>query len=1605
MTGTFQLLRGCCISCSGVDLLERSDIHRRIERLGGTISAGLTNAVTHLIVKNPQVSEKYHVAAKVDIAIVSLDFVTECEKEARSHRSSATQRRLRVAGGSDTEDDLEPAVSTGELVRQIAWRTRMLPFSNCHICSTGFSVDVRDQIKHYTTERREAADISELLLHGSGETHAQKNATSTATFLSGGGAYHGEMKIGCTHLIVHTPTGQKYKYAKQFKMHIVSLDWFLDSIITGIRQKESDYSVDSPQATASRSISNTPAHMDVVPESSFYEQQSRRISRNSSGASVESAMPQTRSSQMNNTASFFEEPFLGPRQVFSRNNTASGSLRSEPSDLLPGLGSSMLIDIEEEAATAMPAVNRSSVLAKPSAFKSRISVASELGFMPSSPLGPQSAEMDTLFDSCRIFLSEASLSSARRKEWHAKISTAGGRCIDERDLCDQSTNSVPAPHCTHYVVDDSDELCEEDMLVLQKFSYAQVQAQAQRQKQRQGQRTHALQTPMQTLDPPLIVQCGWLRACWRAKKRVDVQPFEIPWVSGVPLEPFMDMSETSAGENAAPVDKRHNETIHNVQDAPANADVDLGAQSDLRLLPPKPHHTTANARGAGSSNSASASKRYSAASLLAGRPLGMSVLGNRMSDLTNGQHCGGQKRPGAVSDDEEQQGQSLKRRKPRESLSNELKRQTTSPGVLQSTSTARSDQTMLNMGVLPRDAQACSALTGLERKTTVSSGDRQPVSLCNDGTISKGSDTGECSKLEATSDKMPFEKCMFASLGFSSAAIATLEEVVVQFGGRYIDLAKLLPRLPGNQPGTTADLDSPSLLQHALRSAAAQVDGDSISGAYLVIPLEGLDTLPLCEAVVSAHPLMHIVTECWVEQCLHDGKKYPDFEAIESQKLRFSGLSEMQHTLFRPLRSRKLKDAEAMSLSISGYEGIERDHIGKLALALEIPFSERFSRKTTHLICRRPFQGPKYERATKWKLPVVGSEWIYNIANAHNAAVALSAPYTSNKELCEQRQGLSPKMAPDYISFLARTPVSKNFHGQRSGQPTGVRGTGSPICRVANSGLALGTPGRTPIDISLEKNLAQALGNNKNQQPRHLASGNYGDDDATQMSPTPGARTIGSMMNLINPTHASEGLASTALDAATDGETKNVLDGVVIALTARLYHRLNELAPLSMQLGCRFLARFDASRVTHLVHQSPREKETLKDYRTAIEKGISVVSPFWLYACHAAMERLPEADFPFTYHPERRLALVSTSPPKSMQSPSSVQSGTAVDDRSKTLLVKRPLWMSISKPVTTMTTTTTIDMTKQKPIADRFGKLTSPRKTHLGQPALRQLMDNSDPNPTSLAPEASPSAISSLIAQKALHTRRRYRQTGKSMADGDLGACTSTSSSDEITESDTASKSTSALHGQAKHGYQATPSDAAVGEIELIRGKTVGDGPAHSTILKPPLVVDTGSGIGGISGSAHVGSLQISNKWWHHADAQTGTGYVSGSQMRLYSQEFQLSGDKSLDSMPNTGAIGETQGMLGPVSELLLPITPGLPPMRSSGSSRARELGEDRAARASADKDKDGGRLSRHQPAEATGIQSGSGQMLVAQKTTIVYEEDAKALSERDQLLARLSGS
>lgn len=178
-------MRGMAITCTSVPRQERDRLSELIEFMGGTVLKDLTSSVTHLVAGEVG-SKKYRVACSLDqpMPILLPEWVYTCWDMCHDRHICAT------------DDEF--------------MEFKCPIFKGITLCVTGIDAEKRKEIKHLVT------------FHG--------------------GTYSGELNMNtCTHLLVETPRGEKYEYARKWNLHCVSTQWFFDSVEDGFCLDESPY--------------------------------------------------------------------------------------------------------------------------------------------------------------------------------------------------------------------------------------------------------------------------------------------------------------------------------------------------------------------------------------------------------------------------------------------------------------------------------------------------------------------------------------------------------------------------------------------------------------------------------------------------------------------------------------------------------------------------------------------------------------------------------------------------------------------------------------------------------------------------------------------------------------------------------------------------------------------------------------------------------------------------------------------------------------------------------------------------------------------------------------------------------------------------------------------------------------------------------------------------------------------------------------------------------------------------------------------------------------------------------------------------------------------
>ncbi|KAI3984034.1 hypothetical protein MKX01_035161, partial [Papaver californicum] len=135
------------------------------------------------------------------------------------------------------------------------------------------------------------------------------------------------------------------------------------------------------------------------------------------------------------------------------------------------------------------------------------------------------------------------------------------------------------------------------------------------------------------------------------------------------------------------------------------------------------------------------------------------------------------------------------------------------------------------------------------------------------------------------------------------------------------------------------------------------VDGQSELNVNFTVECHGLVNKP---GNVSQSQTT-IVSTHWIRSCLEDACM-PDVGS---------------HIIYSPVPCQiPLPGFEAFRFCISQYEEKDRLLLRNLCFVLGAKFTEKLSKKVTHLLCKFT-NGPKYEAACKWGMQTVTSEWIF----------------------------------------------------------------------------------------------------------------------------------------------------------------------------------------------------------------------------------------------------------------------------------------------------------------------------------------------------------------------------------------------------------------------------------------------------------------------------------------------------------------------------------------------------------------------------------------------------------------------------------------------------
>ncbi|XP_044311944.1 DNA topoisomerase 2-binding protein 1 [Varanus komodoensis] len=448
-----------------------------------------------------------------------------------------------------------------------------------------------------------------------------------------------------------------------------------------------------------------------------------------------------------------------------------------------------------------------------------------------------------------------------------------------------------------------------------------------------------------------------------------------------------------------------------------------------------------------------------------------------------------------------------------------------------------------------------------------------------------------------------FSRKKFLLLGFGKEDESCIRAVIEEYAG------KVLPQ----QNKSIADYAVVPLLGYKVDSTV----GDVVTNTWLVM--------------------------CAEQQCLLDPQSNPLFTPVPMKE----GHTPLQQCV----------------LSFSQFSGAERDSLIYLANMLGARVQEFFVRKanprkgmlvSTHLVVKEP-AGSKYDAAKKWNLPALTMAWLLESARtgkkADESKFLIDNVVTEEKERFRNQPDEAETSAPNTPDqprnlfetgkITAVTPLdinrfqSKAFQavishriGKKQSSPAG----GKPVQKEPS--LHLDTPSKFLSKDKLFKpsfDVKDALAaletpeglNQRNRKPS-----------------TPLSEVIGRNLKLALANSARQNAALAAspqLKSAAQQveEEAKPLANVVICVSKKLSKKQGELNAIAASLGADYRWCFDET-VTHFIYQG-KQNDSSREYKSAKERGIHIVSEHWILESAQEYKRLPESLYPHTYNPKMSL--------------------------------------------------------------------------------------------------------------------------------------------------------------------------------------------------------------------------------------------------------------------------------------------------------------------------------------------------------------------------------
>uniref|UniRef100_A0A8C5I1R1 BRCT domain-containing protein n=1 Tax=Gouania willdenowi TaxID=441366 RepID=A0A8C5I1R1_GOUWI len=481
----------------------------------------------------------------------------------------------------------------------------------------------------------------------------------------------------------------------------------------------------------------------------------------------------------------------------------------------------------------------------------------------------------------------------------------------------------------------------------------------------------------------------------------------------------------------------------------------------------------------------------------------------------------------------------------------------------------------------------------------------------------------------------------FLLLGFGTEAEAQLSVLVTEHGGRVL------------------------------------IGRTRIVADYAVVPLLGC----LVEATVD-----EVVTDTWLRECVLQLSSNPLFTPV----LVMDGCFPLQDCV----------------LSVSQFTGAERESLVELAKHLGANVQDYFVRlanqkkgmlASSHLVLQSP-DGTKYKAAKKWGLPAVTMHWILESARTGKRAAeerflpSMPPPAPLSPEIplpgFQNGKAVTPLDLGRFKSKLFRSVLDKMNPKEDTATPKQNQESGRRNQLQKEATFQLDTPSRFLSRDQLFRpsfNVKEAL---------EALETPVGKSKAKVQVETPLTELINRKMkvalanstrNTVMDTEAISGSPQSTKPSEKEKEA-GPLTGLVICVGKKLSKMQSELNAIAASLGAEFRWVCDDT-VTHYIYQG-RVGDNTREYKGVKERGLHVISQYWLQACAEEQRHVPEYLYPFTYNPKMSLNM-SQVPSDTQRSPPSTRTqGRPASEVQKTLEMRENLQRQLQEIMSATTLTT-----------------------------------------------------------------------------------------------------------------------------------------------------------------------------------------------------------------------------------------------------------------------------------------------------------------------------